>query len=129
MKRGVPVSPGVAVARAFRVDDLAARRDAAALDAAGLAAEAARFDQAAAAAAGHAAVLARSLGIPAVSGLKGALRDIHSGDLVVLDGREGHVLVNPGPEVEAAYRKLQREYVDLRDRLVENRDLAAVTAD
>src|SRR5690348_280405 len=78
---------------------------------------------------GHAAILARSLGIPAVSGLRGILREVHTGDLIALDGREGHVLLNPGPEVETAYRKLQREYVNLRDRLIENRDLAAVTSD
>jgi phosphoenolpyruvate-protein phosphotransferase len=78
---------------------------------------------------GHAAILARSLGIPAVSGLRGILRDVHTGDLIALDGREGHVYLNPGPEVEAAYRKLQREYVDLRDRLIENRDQEAVSAD
>lgn len=78
---------------------------------------------------GHAAILARSLGIPAVSGLRGIMEEVHTGDLVALDGREGHVHVRPGPEVESAYRKLQREYVDLRDRLIENRDLEAVTAD
>lgn len=78
---------------------------------------------------GHAAILARSLGIPAVSGVRGLLREIQNGDLIVLDGREGHVYVHPGPEVEAAYRKLQREYVHVRDRLIENREQAAVTAD
>jgi phosphoenolpyruvate-protein phosphotransferase len=78
---------------------------------------------------GHAAILARALGIPAVSGLTDILRDVHTGDMAVLDGREGVVMLRPGPEVEAAYRKLQREYVDLRDRLVENRDLEAVAPD
>jgi phosphoenolpyruvate-protein phosphotransferase len=78
---------------------------------------------------GHAAILARSLGIPAVSGLRGILRDVKTGDLVVLDGREGLVYLHPGPELEAAYRKLQREYVDIRDRLIENRDQEAVSAD
>jgi phosphoenolpyruvate-protein phosphotransferase len=78
---------------------------------------------------GHAAILARSLGIPAVSGLTGILREVKTGDLLAIDGREGHLYHNPGPEVEAAYRKLQREYVALRDQLVENRDLAAVSPD
>jgi phosphotransferase system enzyme I (PtsI) len=76
---------------------------------------------------GHAAILARSLGIPAVSGLRGILREIQTGDLVVVDGREGLVYIRPGPEVEAAYRKLQREYVHIRDRLIENRDQEAVS--
>jgi len=78
---------------------------------------------------GHAAILARSLGIPAVSGLRGILREVHTGELIALDGREGHVYLNPGSEVEAAYRKLQREYVDLRDRLIENADQEARSAD
>jgi phosphoenolpyruvate-protein phosphotransferase len=78
---------------------------------------------------GHAAILARSLGVPAVSGLRGIQREVHTGDLLAIDGREGHVYVNPGPEVESAYRKLQREYVNLRHRLIENRDQEPVSAD
>ncbi|HLW68236.1 MAG TPA: phosphoenolpyruvate--protein phosphotransferase [Gemmataceae bacterium] len=78
---------------------------------------------------GHAAILARSLGIPAVSGLTGISAEVHTGDLVIVDGREGVVLLNPGPEVEAAYHKLRREYVDLRDRLIENADHPALSAD
>ena len=38
---------------------------------------------------------------PAVSGVKGIHRQIHNGDTVVVDGREGHVLVKPDPEVES----------------------------
>ena len=78
---------------------------------------------------GHAAILARSMGIAVVSGLQGLMTQVHNGDLICLDGREGVVVINPGPEVEAAYRKFQREYFDLRDRLVENRDQQAVTKD
>ena len=78
---------------------------------------------------GHAAILARSLGIPSVSGLRGIMRQVQTGDLLVLDGREGVVHIKPDAEAEAFYRKLQREYVDLRDRLIENRDQLAVTRD
>jgi phosphoenolpyruvate-protein phosphotransferase len=78
---------------------------------------------------GHAAILARSLGIPAISGLRGIMHEINTGDLLAIDGREGLLYDNPGPEVEAAYRKLQREYVHLRNRLIENRDQEAVSVD
>jgi phosphoenolpyruvate-protein phosphotransferase len=78
---------------------------------------------------GHAAILARSLGIPAVSGLRDLLREIRTGDLIALDGREGLVYVNPGPEVATAYRKLHREYSDLCGELIENRDKPATTPD
>jgi phosphoenolpyruvate-protein phosphotransferase len=78
---------------------------------------------------GHAAILARSLGIPSVSGLRGIRGEVVTGDLLVLDGRSGAVHLRPDKETEAAYRKLQREYVDLRDRLVETRDQEPVTRD
>jgi len=78
---------------------------------------------------GHAAILARALGIPAVSGIPDMLKEVQTVVLLAVDGREGLVHINPGPEVEAAYRKLQREYVHLRDSLVENRDQPSITAD
>ncbi len=77
----------------------------------------------------HAAILARSRGIPAVSGVRGLLKTIKNGDTIVVDGREGHVIINPNSEVESAYRKLQREFFDLKDQLAANRDAPAVTAD
>lgn len=77
----------------------------------------------------HAAIIARSRGIPAVSGVTGILRQTKSGDTLIVDGREGHVIVNPEPETLAAYRKLEREFFDLRDQLAHNRDQPALTAD
>jgi phosphotransferase system enzyme I (PtsI) len=77
----------------------------------------------------HAAILARSRGVPAVSGVKGIQRRVKTGDTLVVDGREGLVLVNPDAETTSAYLKLQREFFDLKDALAENRDHPAVTAD
>jgi phosphotransferase system enzyme I (PtsI) len=77
----------------------------------------------------HAAILARSRGIPAVSGVRGILRQVTNGDTVVLDGRDGHVLIKPDSETTSAYLKLQREFFDLKDTLAINRDQKAVSAD
>ena len=77
----------------------------------------------------HAAIIARSRGIPAVSGVKGILRGVKTGDTIVVDGRDGHVEINPNPESLAAFRKLEREFFDLKDQLAENRDLPALSAD
>lgn len=77
----------------------------------------------------HAAIIARSRGIPAVSGVTGILRQTKTGDTLVVDGRDGHVIVNPEPETLAAYRKLEREFFNLRDQLAHNRDQPALTAD
>lgn len=77
----------------------------------------------------HAAIIARSRGIPAVSGIPGILRQTKTGDVIVVDGRDGHVLVNPDPETLSAYRKLEREFFHLRDKLAHNREQPARTAD
>ena len=77
----------------------------------------------------HAAIVARSRGIPAVSGLKGIVRKVKTGDTIIVDGRNGHVEVNPNSETISAFRKLEREFFDLKDRLAANRNLPAVTSD
>lgn len=77
----------------------------------------------------HAALIARSRGIPAVSGVTGILRKIKTGDTVVVNGSEGIVSINPEPEELAAYRKLEREFFHLKDQLAANRHHPAVTRD
>src|SRR5581483_4747084 len=59
----------------------------------------------------------------------GILKQVKTGDLLALDARAGSVYLRPDAETEAAYRKLQREYVNLRDKLVENRDQESITRD
>ncbi len=77
----------------------------------------------------HAAILARSRGVPAVSGVRGLLKQVKNGDTIVVDGRDGHVVVNPDAETLSAYRKLQREFFDLKDQLAANRDQKPISAD
>jgi phosphotransferase system enzyme I (PtsI) len=77
----------------------------------------------------HAAIIARSRGIPAVSGIEGIVRKVKTGDTIVIDGRDGHIEINPNPESLAAFRKLEREFFDLKDQLASNRDLPAVSQD
>lgn len=77
----------------------------------------------------HAAIIARSRGIPAISGVRGILRQVKTGDTIVVDGRDGHVLINPDAEQRSAYLKLEREFFVLKDQLATNRDNPARTAD
>ncbi len=77
----------------------------------------------------HAAIVARSRGIPAVSGVRDILRQVQTGDSIIVDGKEGRVLLKPDAETRAAYLKLEREFFDFKDQLVENRDQPAATAD
>jgi phosphotransferase system enzyme I (PtsI) len=77
----------------------------------------------------HAAILARSRGIPAVSGVEGIMAQVQSGDLMIVDGRDGMVIVRPDQEATSAYRKVQREFFNIKDSLVANRDKPALSAD
>jgi len=53
----------------------------------------------------HAAILAHSIGIPAIFGLRGAVARIPAGTKIILDGTRGTVLLNPTPtEIEEAER-------------------------
>src|SRR5437762_7451827 len=62
MMKGVPVSPGVAVARAYRIDEVLAKHDPTVLDAAALSAEANRFESALAAAANELDAIVQRVG-------------------------------------------------------------------
>lgn len=61
----------------------------------------------------HVALLARSLGIPAVCGLKDITAQVQPGQIVLLDGTAGSVTINPTDETRAAFRALQAEHEDL----------------
>ncbi|MBU2753722.1 phosphoenolpyruvate--protein phosphotransferase [Acidithiobacillus sp. CV18-2] len=81
------------------------------------------------AATSHSAILARSLGLPAVVGTHHATRLLRSGDQLVVDGEQGTVLVNPGPELLAEYREMQARRERRRQLLEEERHLPALTID
>ncbi len=58
----------------------------------------------------HTAILARSLGIPAAVGLENITAAVKTGDVVILDGIHGVVIVDPDEETFLDYLKKQRRY-------------------
>jgi phosphotransferase system enzyme I (PtsI) len=77
----------------------------------------------------HTAILARSLGIPAVVGLRDATRRIPAGGLVVVDGSRGRVVIEPSAPTLASFRERQERERAEEARLRENWDQPAVTPD
>lgn len=77
----------------------------------------------------HTAILARSLGIPAVVGLRNAVFNLHALDSCILDGYGGKLISNPTPETVARYRELEEEHQRRRAELDKLRDLKAITTD
>lgn len=46
----------------------------------------------------HTAIVARSLGVPAVLGIKDVLKFVKEGDYIAIDGQEGEIFINPDKE-------------------------------
>ena len=77
----------------------------------------------------HAAILAHSIGIPAIFGLRGAVARIKSGTKVILDGTRGTVLVDPTPEEVAEAERADSRRRELAGRLEEAVAQPSVTLD
>jgi phosphotransferase system enzyme I (PtsI) len=78
---------------------------------------------------GHTAIMARALGIPAVLGVRGLIPGTRSGDPVIVDGRNGKLIINPTPATLAGYRADQDLLWREREQLKCLRSLPAITRD
>ncbi|MCL6458657.1 MAG: phosphoenolpyruvate--protein phosphotransferase [Gorillibacterium sp.] len=71
----------------------------------------------------HTSIMARAMGIPMVIGLEGKLqRPIQTGDILIVDGESGQVLVNPKVSVIECYQGIKARLHDERELL---QDIAA----
>jgi phosphotransferase system enzyme I (PtsI) len=77
----------------------------------------------------HTAILARSLGIPATVGLENITAEIKTGDVVILDGLHGVVIVGPEEETFLDYLKKQQKYKYFEKDLEKIKSLPAETLD
>ena len=58
----------------------------------------------------HSAIMARSLEIPAVVGTKTILSDASEGDMIIVDGMDGKIILNPSEKELATYIKKQEDF-------------------
>ncbi|MHB8903038.1 MAG: phosphoenolpyruvate--protein phosphotransferase, partial [Thermoguttaceae bacterium] len=77
----------------------------------------------------HTAVVAGALEIPAVLGTGPFLNEVSGGDLVIIDGDEGLVILHPDEETIARYQHEAEEIRSLARQLEVLRDLPAETSD
>lgn len=77
----------------------------------------------------HTAILSRSLGIPAVVGLETATSLINGGDLLIIDGYAGTVIVNPDEETSEEYTNRQKQIRLLEREVLKYAALPAETRD
>ena len=78
---------------------------------------------------GHTAIMLRALGVPAVLGAAGLAQAARPGDLVIVDGGAGRVVINPEPPTLAAARRGVTAFAREQQKLARLRRLPAITAD
>jgi phosphotransferase system enzyme I (PtsI) len=77
----------------------------------------------------HTAILARAFGIPAVLGLSSITKEVNAGDILVVDGEAGEVIINPGRDVLVKYQNAMKQREQERGKLHSLADLPAETTD
>ncbi|HEX8169506.1 MAG TPA: phosphoenolpyruvate--protein phosphotransferase [Thermoanaerobaculia bacterium] len=77
----------------------------------------------------HTSIIAKSLFMPAVIGVPRLTKIVDNDELIIVDGYEGTVLVNPTAAMVSEYESRVSRHEEAEQRLLENRSLAAVTKD
>jgi len=77
----------------------------------------------------HTAIVARSMNVPAVVGLGNVRSLVHDRDMLIVDGENGLVYVNPTPEILAFYQHKQEAFIQERAELILSKDEPAITLD
>ncbi|UOC13818.1 phosphoenolpyruvate--protein phosphotransferase [Staphylococcus agnetis] len=77
----------------------------------------------------HSAIMSRSLEIPAVVGTKTITSNVKQGDMMIVDGLTGDVIVNPTDDELKAYQHKRQSFFTDREELKKLRDEASKTLD
>ncbi|MDD7364494.1 MAG: phosphoenolpyruvate--protein phosphotransferase [Atopobiaceae bacterium] len=77
----------------------------------------------------HSAIIARALEIPAVLSVADCTSNIKTGDMVVVDGGKGQVVVDPDDELLSTYTEKAKKYAADKAALEAFRGVATKTAD
>ncbi|GAB4072869.1 phosphoenolpyruvate--protein phosphotransferase [Barrientosiimonas marina] len=77
----------------------------------------------------HSAIMSRSLEIPAVVGTKEVTGAVKQGDIVIVDGMAGNVIVNPTDEEIDTYKKKQADFERQQEEWAKLKNESTLTAD
>ncbi|MBE9529159.1 MAG: phosphoenolpyruvate--protein phosphotransferase [Proteobacteria bacterium] len=77
----------------------------------------------------HTAIMARALEIPAVVGLETITHKVETGDMVIIDGTTGTVIINPSKSVVNVYKKRKERYENYGRSLFHYKDMPSETTD
>ena len=77
----------------------------------------------------HTSIMARSLELPAIVGTNDITARVNNGDMLMLDGINNQIIINPTAEQLAEAKKFQAQFQAEKDELAKLKDLPAITLD
>lgn len=77
----------------------------------------------------HKSIIARESGLSAVSGIKNIESNIKNGDLVIVDGFLGYLIINPDESTLEKYQKKKSDYENFIQSLKNSHDTGCYTTD
>lgn len=77
----------------------------------------------------HSAILARSLGIPSVLGIKNISHIANTGDMIIVDGNSGKIIINPDNEKLEYYTNLRVKLERRENEFLKFKDISSKTLD
>jgi len=77
----------------------------------------------------HSAIMARSLEIPAVVGTNDILEKVDDGDLVIIDGVTGEVIINPDHQIIKEYEGKMIKFEEMKEMLKNYKGKPSITKD
>jgi len=77
----------------------------------------------------HTGILAQALNIPAVVGLESVTAEVHEGDLLIVDGNTGEVIINPDDDAIIFYQEIQLKDEEYKSSIARTSHIPSVTLD
>ncbi|MFM5240241.1 phosphoenolpyruvate-protein phosphotransferase PtsI [Aeromonas rivipollensis] len=77
----------------------------------------------------HTSIMARSLELPAIVGTNDITARVNNGDMLILDGINNQIIINPTADQLAEAKKFQAQFQAEKDELAKLKDLPAITLD
>ena len=77
----------------------------------------------------HTSIIARSLELPAVVGAGNGINKIKDGDLIIVDGEEGIVIINPDEKTLKNYQEKRKEFIETKHQLLKYATMKSTTTD
>ncbi|MGW7987383.1 phosphoenolpyruvate--protein phosphotransferase [Staphylococcus shinii] len=77
----------------------------------------------------HSAIMSRSLEIAAVVGTKSITKEVKQGDMIIVDGLTGDVIIDPTEDEVIAYQNKRERFFEDKQALQQLRDEPSTTAD